>query len=193
MNYYQEITLLHSADIALNFIWQKVYQQVHLALVENKDADNASAIGIGFPEYDVNKHCLGAKLRLFSQNQAQIQNLDIKRWLVHLTDYVHLTETREIPKSVSQYVRFKRFQTHSNVERLARRRAKRKKEPLEQALKHYKNFDEQLTNLPYINMYSLSEEKRFKLFIDEQIVGEPKSGNFSCYGLSLEGTTLPVF
>ena len=58
MNYYQDITLLPDADIGLYFLWQKVYQQIHLALVENKSADNASAIGVAFPEYNVDKHHL---------------------------------------------------------------------------------------------------------------------------------------
>ncbi|MCO4790206.1 type I-F CRISPR-associated endoribonuclease Cas6/Csy4, partial [Vibrio cholerae] len=38
MNYYQEITLLPDADIALGFLWQNVFQQVHIALVEHKVA-----------------------------------------------------------------------------------------------------------------------------------------------------------
>ena len=36
MNYYREITILPNADISFYFIWQKLYQQIHLALVENK-------------------------------------------------------------------------------------------------------------------------------------------------------------
>ncbi|MFA0280003.1 type I-F CRISPR-associated endoribonuclease Cas6/Csy4, partial [Vibrio sp. 10N.222.55.F8] len=51
MNYYQEITLLPDAEISLGFIWQNVFQQVHIALVDNKVAANQSAIAVGFPEY----------------------------------------------------------------------------------------------------------------------------------------------
>ncbi|MDG2898076.1 type I-F CRISPR-associated endoribonuclease Cas6/Csy4, partial [Vibrio parahaemolyticus] len=47
MDYYQEITLLPDADISLGFIWQNVFQQVHLALVDNKVADNQSSIAVG--------------------------------------------------------------------------------------------------------------------------------------------------
>ncbi|NMU26494.1 type I-F CRISPR-associated endoribonuclease Cas6/Csy4, partial [Vibrio parahaemolyticus] len=51
MDYYQEITLLPDADISLGFIWQNVFQPVHLALVDNKIAGHQSAIAVSFPEY----------------------------------------------------------------------------------------------------------------------------------------------
>ena len=40
MKYYLDMTLLPDTDITLDFIWQKIYQQVHIALVDNKIADN---------------------------------------------------------------------------------------------------------------------------------------------------------
>ena len=39
MKHYIEITLLPDAEVGLGFIWQKMYQQIHLALVEVKDAN----------------------------------------------------------------------------------------------------------------------------------------------------------
>ena len=56
MKYYQQISLMPTADIGLYFLWQKVYQQIHLALVENKSSDNVSAIGVSFPEYNTNRY-----------------------------------------------------------------------------------------------------------------------------------------
>ena len=66
MNYYQDITLLPDAVITLGFIWQKVYQQVHIALAENKIAENQSAIAVAFPEYGSKGFPLGSKLRLLA-------------------------------------------------------------------------------------------------------------------------------
>lgn len=66
MNAYQEITLLPSADINLNFLWEKAYQRIHLRLVETKMPDGLSPIGLAFPEYNAEKCQLGAKLRIFS-------------------------------------------------------------------------------------------------------------------------------
>ncbi len=51
MNYYQEITLLPDVDISLGFLWQNVFQQVHIALVEHKVDANQSSVAVGFPDY----------------------------------------------------------------------------------------------------------------------------------------------
>lgn len=51
MDYYQDITLLPDAEVNLGFLWQKVFQQVHIALVEHKVADNRSAIALSIPKY----------------------------------------------------------------------------------------------------------------------------------------------
>ncbi|MBL1422430.1 MAG: type I-F CRISPR-associated endoribonuclease Cas6/Csy4, partial [Alphaproteobacteria bacterium] len=45
MKYYLDITILPDEEANLGFLWHKVYQQIHIALVENKIADNQSAIG----------------------------------------------------------------------------------------------------------------------------------------------------
>ena len=51
MKFYQDTTLLPDSDITLGFLWQKVYQQVHIALVEQKEHPLYCSIGIGFPAY----------------------------------------------------------------------------------------------------------------------------------------------
>ena len=86
MKYYLDITLLPDAEANLGFLWQKVYQQVHLALVENKIAENESAIGISFPKYKESDFPLGDKLRLFSETQEQFKQLELKKWFNRLTD-----------------------------------------------------------------------------------------------------------
>ena len=55
MNYYVELQLLPDDEINIGFLWQKVYQQVHIALVENKVAENESAIAVSFPRYSTEK------------------------------------------------------------------------------------------------------------------------------------------
>ncbi len=205
MNYYLDITLLPDAEANLGFLWEKVYQQVHLALVENsfdtgecvntiKDGAKVQVpvketnIGISFPEYRTNKFPLGSKLRLLAPSEELLQQLDIAKWLDRLTDYAHFTSVREVPDSVNQFARFKRKRFDGNAERLARRRSKRKAEAFEQALKHYDGYEQQQTDLPFVNVKSLSEDQQFKLFIEREFVEQPKSGAFSCYGLSQQAT-----
>ena len=193
MKYYLDITLLPDAEANLGFLWQKVYRQLHLALVEQQAANGNSAIAVSFPEYGDKDFPLGSKLRLFALTQSQLQQLDMGKWLNRLTDYSHCASIKKVSESVSTFVCFKRVQFDTNVDRLARRRAKRKGESFEQALKHFNNFKEQESKLPFVNMNSLSKKEQFRLFIGKEIVKQTESSEFTSYGLSLGGATVPEF
>jgi len=192
MKYYIDITLLPDAEANLGFLWQKVYQQVHLALVENKIAENQSAIAVSFPKYRDKQFPLGDKLRLFANEQIQLEQLDIGRWLNRLTDYSHYTSIKQVPTSIKQYACFKRKQVDTNIHRLAKRRAQRKGETLEQALTHLEGFSDKETKLPFINMHSLTTENQFRFFIEQIVSDKSEAGDFNCYGLSKKGN-IPLF
>ena len=198
MKHYLDITLLPDAEANIGFIWQKVYQQIHLALVENKTAPNESAIAVSFPKYG-EKFPLGNTLRLLANEQSQLEKLNVEKWLLRLTDYTHLKSIKEVPVTVTQYARFKRKQFKSNLEREAKRRAKYKGETFEEALAHFQNYEIK-TDLPFINMASLSTDggaslnRNFKLFIEKEMVAEQGQGLLNCYGLSKGGEgTVPWF
>ena len=189
MKYYLDITILPDAEANLGFLWHKVYQQIHIALVENKIADNQSAIGLSIPKYTIyergNKDFpLGNKLRVLAPTEEQLQKLDIEKWLSRLTDYSHVTSIKMVPKSVTKFVYFKRKQVNNNIERLARRRAKRHNESYEKALQYFEGFNEERTGLPFLNINSLSQGNNFKFFIEKQVVEKPQYGDFTCYGFS---------
>ncbi len=191
MKYYIDITLLPDAEANLGFLWQKVYQQIHLALVKNKIAINKSAIAVSFPKYGNKEFPLGDKVRLFADEQGLLKQLNIEKWLSRLTDYTHLKPIKTVPETVNQFARFKRKQFKSNLLKEAKRRAKYKNESLEMALEHFKHYETK-SSLPFINMTSLSMDKdsptisnrNFKLIIDREILEEPEQGVFNCYGLS---------
>lgn len=201
MKYYIDITLLTGAEIGLGFLWQKVYQQVHLALVENKTADNTSKIAVSFPNYNDKEFPLGNKLRLFSPTKKILQQLDISKWLKRLTDYTHCTSIREVPSSVEQFACFKRKQFKSSsrisadIERRAKYLANKKGRELTEVkaelLELTKKYVDK-SNLPFINVVSLSsrpnvsllEKDRFLLFIEIQNMEAEIKGDFTCYGLS---------
>jgi len=189
MKYYQDITLLPDAEANLGFLWQKVYQQIHIALAENKIAENQSAIAVSFPKYDDKVFPLGDKLRLFAEQHSELEQFNIAKWLSRLTDYAHITSIKEVPSSVNEYACFKRKQFKSNLIKEAKRRAKYKGETLEDALTHFKDYQKE-SSLPYINMTSLSTEgerpnnKIFKLFIEKNKADKLEQGCFNCYGLS---------
>lgn len=196
MKYYLEIKLLKQAEISMYFIWSKLFTQLHLAFVECKDQDDKIPIGISFPDYmfDSEKEfgMLGSKIRLFADDKMALIKLDLSKWLNRLQDYLQLSDIQEVPQNmVKEYAVFSRKQIKSNPERLARRRAK--KDPsisFQEALKRYQKSDS--TNLPYIQVNSLSSSNSFRLFVERKISETENQGYFSCYGLS-NNATVPIF
>jgi len=192
MNHYIEITLRPDAEVGLGFIWQKVYQQIHLALVEVKDENNEVSIGVSFPKYCTDPFPLGDTIRLFSKTADELTSLRLDEWLRRLLDYADISGIREVPSGVKTYASFSRKQVKSNIERLARRQAKRKGISFEEALTTYADMQEQTTKLPFVSLDSLSSGQRLKLFIQKESKSEYIEGRFSTYGLSKEAT-VPCF
>jgi CRISPR-associated endonuclease Csy4 len=192
MRYYQEISLLHRANIGLYDFWQKLYQQTHLALVENKDEAEKSAIGVSFPEYDAGQFLLGTKLRLFAPERSALEQLGCEKWLSRLKDYLQCGEIKSVPETVAGQACFRQVKPKGSKEKLARRRAKRHGGTFEQALVYFDSYEEEHSRLPYINMGSQTNGKHFRLFIEKQEKAVPQAGVFSCYGLSRDAT-VPLF
>lgn len=198
MKYYIDITLLPDAEANIGFLWEKVFQQVHLALVEKKNPHGKSGIAVSFPGYGNKGFPLGNKLRLLAPTQEQLQQLDIAIWLNRLTDYCHHTSIKDVPQNVGAFSLFKRVQFNTNIERLARRRAKYKGETFEEALKHFNGFKDKESKLPYINLASSpkdangNKKHKFRLFVDRVMLDKPQAGEFNCYGLS-KTATVPWF
>ena len=205
MDYYQEITLIDQAEISPYVIWSKLYQQLHIALAEIKDGNNKVNIGVSFPQYIYEEKTdhqkakvnLGKKLRLFSQSENALEQLNICKWLERLVDYVHVSSIREVPENkVTGYAIYKRKQFKTNAERLARHRVKRGDIGFDEALARYSHVVK-TTNLPYIDMLSLStsdeqDKKRFKLFIEKKPAEKSETQVFSTYGLSSKAS-VPEF
>ncbi len=201
MKNYVEITLLPNADIALYFLWQKVYQQIHIGFASIKKEDDTIPIGVSFPGYDSEKNHLGNKLRLFAENKEKLQVLDIHKCLNRLLDYVHISSIKEVPANIESFALFKRQQVKSSITRLARRKAKRHGIDFETALASLSEFEEKQTKAPFIQMESLSTENKtisddaadnvrhkFRLFIVKHSFDQSQQGTFNCYGLSQQAT-----
>lgn len=196
MNHYIEVTLVDTDEFSPYALWSVLYAQLHLALVEIKDQNNQVNVGISFPQYRFNQDkgigFLGTKLRLFAQTEADLQKLDLRKWLDRLTDYVHVSSIREVPvNKITGYVTFSRKQVKTNAERLARHRVKRGDIDFDEAFKRYQNVITS-TDLPYVQMKSLTSDKSFKLFIEKRDVEKSASQVFSSYGLSSE-SCVPEF
>ena len=191
MKHYIELTLLPNPEIPIYFIWEKLYQQLHLALVEVQDDNGQVAIGVSFPGYDGKEFQLGCKLRLFARTEQELEQLNLGKWLARLTDYVHLTSIKDVPADC-RFGLFKRVQPKSNTARLARRKAKRERISVEEAMKKLAGRKEQTSKVPFVQIKSLHSDKRYRLMIAYAAVDKSNAGTFSTYGLSSQ-STVPVF
>ncbi len=212
MRCYQEITLLPDAEVGLNFIWSKVYQQLHLGFVEIQRADKQIVVGVDFPKYWLNgtKFGLGDKCRLFAADEAALGRFAVPQRLARLSDYVHCTEIRPVPDKVTGYAIYRRERPKTNPERLARRYAKRHGMDLGTALTttvelqaptgdasyptkfSYADMAVPSVALPFIRLQSLSGGQTFCLWISKTEATAPVTGSFSAYGLS-SVATVPEF
>ena len=77
---------------------------------------------------------------------------------------------------MNEYVCVKRKQCKTNLSRLARRRAKRKDETFELALQYYASSNDEQSELPFINVNSLSKKEQFRLFVEQKKVNEALVG-----------------
>jgi CRISPR-associated endonuclease Csy4 len=205
MKAYLEITLLPDVEIPLNFLLQKVYQQLHLKFVEMKDqkhippaplqrGESSQPVGVSFPKYDAAANTLGDKIRLFAPDVATLERFNAKQTLRKLSDYVHVTSIRDVPPNVKTFACFQRLQIKSSNLRLARRKAKRENVDVEIALFNLKNFGEHKTvEPPFVWIQSVSNGEKFKLFIvyNEQ-ANDNRAVGFGTYGLSCK-STVPIF
>ena len=192
MKYYIDITLIPYPEASLYFLWQKVYQQIHFALVEVQEKGKVN-VGVAFPEYDNHKLHLGNRLRLFAEKKRYLMRLNLDFFLDGLTDYIQISETKHVPEKITGHVFFKRVQTKSNNERLARRRAKRKGISYLQALADLNEREETFIKTPFIQMKSHSSGQTYRLMISRQQTDiVPTTYEFSTYGLS-NITPVPIF
>ncbi|ARQ46492.1 type I-F CRISPR-associated endoribonuclease Cas6/Csy4 [Oxalobacter formigenes] len=197
MKHYIEITLTGSPDFPLYHLWSKLYTQLHLALVENRDASDQVNIGVSFPEYYFNEEkgmgFLGTKLRLFAEDETSLQKIDIQKWFVRLNDCIHITPVCRVPlNEITGYATFSRKHIKSNAERLARRQMKRHKDLSfhETVQRYQKNLAK--SPLPFIQLESLTNSHPFKLFIEKKPAINASLKVFTTYGLSAE-STIPEF
>lgn len=194
MRFYLEITLLPNPEVGINFLWSKIFQQIHLGLVEMQDEQGSVPIGLSFPEYvtDEKQSLLGGKLRLLAKDEATLSQFNVTKWLSRLSDYVHCTSIRAVPEKITGYAIYQREQPKTNKERLARRYAKRHNVDYDAAIRRYSEMAHQTISTPFIRLKSLSGGNEFCLWIKKTVVSESSESAFSSYGLSAV-STVPDF
>jgi CRISPR-associated endonuclease Csy4 len=188
MKYYIELTVIDDGEINVNYLWEKVYNQLHIGFAEHETLN----IGLSFPEYTYNS--IGGKCRLFANSYEDLEQFDLSHWLNRLTDYVDYTNIRETPK-VNSYSKYVRKQNQRSPEQAIKRCMKRKNISYEDAVEKYKDYTPKLRTEPFVKLKSNSNKNTFSLFIGKTAYDELLVGSFDCYGLSSSenGGTVPEF
>ena len=186
MPIYREIRLFDDTEISLGFIWQKLYERLHKALVPLKDEKGSVPVGFTFPRYG-GEFPLGDHLRVFAPDEATLEKLALDDALADLADYIKISEIRKTPDEHGHVI-FRRVQIKTNPLRLAKRYAKRHGVSYEEALAHYESFDPkeqiQKNKLPFFNFHSTSTGQKMRIFIAKETVEHQKEGKFTTFGLS---------
>jgi len=182
-----DIRLLPDPEFAQAHLLGALYAKLHRALVQ-LDANN---IGVSFPQYRLQPRNLGEVLRLHGTEIA-LQRLLATDWLRGMRDHTELASIAAVPSGV-EHRRLQRRQFKTNVERLRRRRARRKSETMEQAKEAIPDEVEQQPDLPYVRLRSGSTAQAFCLFLAlSKPQAEAMEGEFNAYGLS-SSATVPWF
>lgn len=197
MNYYQEVTLLPDSTVPLDFLWQKVYQQIHIALVDNQSQQGESRIAVAFPEYGSVGFRLGKKIRLHADKQSELEQLGLQKWLARLADYTHIKSIQAVPAQCEpiSYIR-RHVKGKSRIEADMQRKAYlwsvKSGQSLEKCLEALSASRPKANNrLPFIWVESLHSKnaegsgRPFPLFIERVMATQAQKGKFNCYGLSL--------
>lgn len=195
MKYYIELTLMDNPDFNLYTLWAKLYTQLHLAFVEQKDSLEKIVYGVSFPRYrlstDKGIGFLGDKLRIFAHSAQELEQLNLNQWLARLNDYVHITAPRETPHNVS-YGIYSRAVPKDSVEKRILHQAQRRNISITEASTHFKDHVYTPLIEPFISLKSLSGQHIFKLHIKKTLTDEASMGKFGTYGLS-KTVTVPEF
>ena len=182
-SHYVDLKVVPDAETTAPAVFGALFDRLHRSMVQRK----TDQIGVSFPDYSVVPCQLGARLRLHGSEQelAEFMQHD---WLRGVRDHVRSSGICVAPEGV-QHRCVRRRQFKSNIERLRRRRMKRKGETAEQAARALPDSAAEKPNLPYVHLHSLSTGQPFCLFVAlGPLQPEPTPGPFNTYGLGRDAT-----
>ena len=189
MKYYQEVTLLPNEEITPNFLWSKVYNQLHLALADVKNKNGIDGIGISFPQYKFDEKngktfaTLGSKLRIFANTVDELDKLALPVWLSRLIDYVHLTTVKDVVDKATGHIIVRRYR-YKDFDKKVSEFAKFKGISEKDALAHCLEHKRPIKRYPFISLKSETNQSDYRLSIWQETANEAKTGSFNTYGIN---------
>ncbi len=186
-SHYIDLRVLPDPETSPAQLLGTLYDRLHLALVQQR----LDTLGVSFPQYSTNPRSIGSVLRLHG-NDASLRHLMQTDWLKGMRDHIRMSEVAPAPMDASHRTVHRR-QFKTNVERMRRRRMRRKDETPEQVAEAIPSTVERHPTLPYLHLHSRSTGQPFHLFIAlGSLQQEAVPGRFNSHGLS-RTTTIPWF
>lgn len=196
MNYYLELTIIGNPELTPYQIWSKLYTQLHLAFVEQKDAQDKTIYGVSFPQYrtlaDKKIAYLGYKLRVFAPTEQALSALNLDKWLERLVDYIHISSIRSVPNDIKGYANYYRATPKMILDERITHQAKRHGVPYHKAAERFEGYKEQSLVYPHIQLTSQTNHQSYPLYIGKQAAEILTDGRFGTYGLS-RTSSVPEF
>ena len=196
MNYYLELTIIGNPELTPYQIWSKLYTQLHLAFVEQKDAQDKTVYGVSFPQYrtlaDKKIAYLGYKLRVFAPTEQALSALNLDKRLEHLADYIHISSIRSVPDDIKGYANYYRATPKMTLDERITHQAKRHGVPYHKAAERFEGYKEQSLVYPHIQLTSQTNHQSYPLYIGKQTAEVLTDGRFGTYGLS-RTSSVPEF
>lgn len=181
--HYVDLTVVPDAETGVASLLGALYDRLHRALVQQR----IDCIGVSFPQYSVIPRGLGSMLRLHG-SEAVLRGFVATDWMRGLRDHVRSSAVTAVPNGALHRL-VQRRQFKSNVERLRRRRMKRKGETAEQAALAIPDSAAKKPHLPYAHLHSLSTGQPYCLFIAlGPLQSKAVPGAFNTYGLGIGGS-----
>lgn len=196
MKYYQEVTLLPNEEITPNFLWSKIFTQLHIALADVKNSHGIDTIGVNFPNYQYTEKqgktfaTLGHKLRIFAPSEQALQTLNLDKWLARLIDYVHIKRIQPVPE-VHGHVVVRRYR-YKNFDKKVAEFANFKGISDQEALAHCLAHKRAIKHYPFITLKSQTTQNDYKLSIWQEVAKDEKSGSLNTYGMNNQSDAVTV-
>ena len=156
MDSYLDIRVRRNNAFNTSEILSTVFLKLHIRLVAAK----STGIGVSFPEFSSEN--LGRVVRLHG-NGSELGELMQTNWLHAARANVEISDVAAVP-SGSNYRVVTRVQSKSSPERLRRRAIKREGISQGEARQRIPDIEAKLLHLPYVEMRSLSSNKKFRFF-----------------------------
>lgn len=188
ITHYFDLKAIPQEDMTEDLIISELMERLHLLLVST---DLKGQIGIGFPNFNLNKR-LGGIVRIFSSESILADFEKAVRADPTIRDYSIVTDCKRVPEKVDKHVVFARLRSgnisKSQIKRYQKRHPDKWTDELsEQVLVNR----ERLFGIPHFKMNSASNKQHFTIWVKRQ--EKPETiGEFGSYGLSNKAT-VPIF